>query len=168
MKKQSNKSKVIVTFLGLATLGAGAGAAAITSAPSVPANTVQVSQSTGGKGMGLGRRGPPGVIGTVAAVSGRSITVHEKGGAVYTVDLTNAKITKNVGGVQPMTITAADIRIGDTIGVRGTISGRTVTATFAMDGISLTAPLSGKGSPGGHHGQSISPRLVQSPVTLLL
>ena len=141
MKKQSNKSKVIVTFLGLATLGAGAGVAAISSTASVPANTVQISQNAGGKGTGLGRRGPPGVIGTVTSASKMSISVREKGGAVYTVDLTNAKITKNVGGAQPMTITAKDVTIGDTIGVRGTISGTTVMATFAIDGISLTPPL---------------------------
>ena len=152
MKKQSNKSKVIVTFLGLATLGAGAGSAAIASAASVPANAVHISQNSGGKGMGLSRRGPPGIIGTVASVRGMNITVSEQSRAVYTVDLTHAKITKNVGGAQPTTITAADIIIGDTIGVRGTISGSTVTATFAIDGISLTPPRSGKGEHGGHRG----------------
>ena len=70
MTKKKNLNKTIVTFLGIATLGAGAGAAAIASAASVPANTVPTTQNAVGKGTGFGRRGPPGVIGTVTTVSG--------------------------------------------------------------------------------------------------
>ena len=138
-KKNTRRNKVIITFLGLATLGTGAGAAAIASAATTTTTNdkVQVTQNAGGKGTGFGRRGPPGVIGRVTTVSGNSITVTDKSGTVYTVLLANAKITKNVGGSQPTTITAADITIGDTIGVRGTISGSSVAATFVMDGISV-------------------------------
>ncbi len=164
MTKKKNLNKTIVTFLGIATLGAGAGAAAIASAATAPANTVPTTQNAG-KGMGLGRRGPPGIIGTVTLVNGMSITVKDRSGSDYSVDLTSAKITKNVGGTAPTTITATDINIGDTIGVRGQISGSSVTATFAMDGISLTipdaAPVGDKSENkqsgfGGHRGPGLS------------
>ena len=138
-KNKKNLNKTIVTFLGLAAIGAGGGVAAIASAASTtPTNTAQVNQNVAGKSLGVGRRGPPGVIGIVTSVSGTSIVVTDKSGAVYTVDLANAKITKNINASEPTTITATDINIGDTIGVRGTISGSRVAATFAMDGISPT------------------------------
>ena len=168
MTKKKNLHKTIVTFLGIATLGAGAGAAAIASAASAPTNSVPTTQNAGGKGMGFGRRGPPGIIGTVTAVAGERITVTDMHGTVYTALLTNAKITKNVGGTQPTTITAADINRGDTIGVRGTISGSMVTATFVMDGISLTAPVGDKRSGfGGHREPGISGKVSSVSGTTL-
>ena len=152
-RKKNNLNKTIVTFIGIAALGAGAGAAAIASAATTTLATVPTAQSALGNGFGRGHRGPPGVIGTVTSVSGQSVTITDKSGTVYTADLSNAKITKNVVGASaPTTITAADIAAGDTIGVRGTISGNTVTATFAMDGISLTAQEGGMKGGRGDHG----------------
>ena len=77
----------------------------------------------------------PGVFGTVSAVDGNTITVTGKQGlnsttaTVYTVDASNAKVTKNnVAG------TVADIKQGDTVSVRGTVSGNNVVATTIRDG----------------------------------
>ncbi|MDE2030838.1 MAG: hypothetical protein KGI58_01080 [Patescibacteria group bacterium] len=84
-----------------------------------------------------GHREGPAVIGTVSAINGNTITVNGKQGfgtnavaSTFTVDATNARITKgNVVG------TISSIIVGDTIVVHGTISGTNVTATNIHDGI---------------------------------
>lgn len=81
----------------------------------------------GGRGFGKGH----GVMGEVSAVSGSSITVKGKDGSIYTVDAANAKVQKMVAG------TLSDIAVGDSIGVQGTVSGTSVTATTIMDDVPL-------------------------------
>ncbi|MEI7689196.1 MAG: DUF5666 domain-containing protein [Candidatus Nomurabacteria bacterium] len=80
----------------------------------------------------------PGVSGTVTSISGNIITVNGRQGfgvntttaTVYTIDATNAKITKsNVAG------TIASILIGDIISAQGTLSGTNLVATNIRDGI---------------------------------
>ncbi len=88
---------------------------------------------------GMGGRGPgmaPGVFGTVASISGNSISVTSKGGpngaagTTYTVDATNATVTKDGTASSVSTIV-----VGDTVMVEGTVSGTTVTATTIRDGM---------------------------------
>ncbi len=81
-----------------------------------------------GFGGGHGGRGP-GIQGTVTAVNGSSLTVTGQDGKTYTVDGTSAEATKM------QTISVSDITVGDTIGVDGTVSGTSVTATHIMDGM---------------------------------
>lgn len=86
------------------------------------------------KGMGMGRGGPHGgkghgVHGTVSAVNGSTITVTGKDGQTYTVNAGSATVQRMVTG------SVSDITVGDTIGVQGTVSGTSVTATTIMDGI---------------------------------
>ncbi len=89
--------------------------------------------------------------GTVAAVSGDTLTVIDKqSNTTYTVDASTASVKKitfdtgsgttaNTNGAQRVkptetTITASDIAVGDTVMVQGTVSGTTVTATSITDG----------------------------------
>ena len=90
-------------------------------------------------GMGQWVRGAhlwqkPAVMGTVASVSGSSLTVTDKGGITFTVDASAAKVTKGFGK-NATTLTVADIKTGDTVRVMGTVSGTAVTATSISDGI---------------------------------
>lgn len=81
----------------------------------------------------------PGIVGTVTAVSGDTITVQTKAftkgsvtspAATYTVNAQGAAVTKANAVSSPSAIT-----VGDTIMVQGTVSGTTVTATKINDGI---------------------------------
>lgn len=97
-------------------------------------------------GIGAGMRGgtamPPGIFGTVTAVSGDTISVTSRvmkpnasstPGVAYTVDATNATIVKNGA-----TSTIASIAVGDMVMVRGTVTGTNVTATVIRDGMNGT------------------------------
>jgi len=75
----------------------------------------------------------PGVSGTVASVSGNSIILTGKNGTTYTVDSTNAAITKITNGAKT-TITVSQIANGDSLRVMGTVSGTSVTAKTIVDG----------------------------------
>jgi hypothetical protein len=92
----------------------------------------------GGRGGMMGGRGQ-GVMGTVTAVNGSTLTVTGKDGTTYTVDASNANLTKME------TITVSDVQVGDTVGVQGTVSGDSVTAKSVMDGIP-TPPQNGGGT----------------------
>lgn len=93
----------------------------------------------GAMGMGLGKgsmKQRMGIIGTVSAVSGNTITVTGKKGfgttatdVTYTVDATNSVIIK-----EKATGTITDIVVGDTIMVQGTITGTNVVAKVIHDG----------------------------------
>ncbi len=78
-----------------------------------------------GKMMGKGH----GVMGMVSAVNGATLTVTGKDGTTYTVNAGSSAVHKMITG------SVSDISVGDTIGVHGTVSGNTVTATDIMDGI---------------------------------
>jgi hypothetical protein len=86
-----------------------------------------------GKGMmqGAGKDGMHGLRGTVASISGNSITLTRKDGTAITVDATNAKIMKDKTTVLALT----EVKVGDTLMVMGTTSGTTVTATTIIDGV---------------------------------
>ncbi len=72
--------------------------------------------------------GQPIIGGKVTAVSGSTITVTNKSNVVYTVDLANAKIVKS-----GKTAVIADVVVGDTVLVQGTINGTSVVATSVID-----------------------------------
>ncbi len=78
----------------------------------------------------------PGVFGTVSAISGSTLTVQSKGwgpnaqATTYTIDATNATVSKNGASSSIGNIVA-----GDTVMVQGTVSGTSVTATSIKDGL---------------------------------
>ena len=90
-------------------------------------------------GITTGQFTKPAAIGTVSAVNGESITLAGKNGTTYTVDATNAAITKTTPGSKGVkgtsaTITASQIQTGDTLSVTGTVSGDSIAATKIRDG----------------------------------
>lgn len=82
-----------------------------------------------GPGMGMHRGMGPGVMGTISAINGNSVTVTGKDGKTYTVDASSAQIDKIVQ------LGVGDLKVGDTIGVQGQVSGTSVSAKHIMDGI---------------------------------
>jgi hypothetical protein len=131
-------NKGIITKIGLPVAAViasiGIGFAGVTSAQvatdTQPAKTEAGKHVRGMMGrMGMNKEGGRGVGGTVTAVSGTTVTITGKDGKTYTVNGANAKVTKI------STITVGDIKVGDTIGAHGTVSGTTITAEHIMDGI---------------------------------
>lgn len=137
-----NKNKYISLAIALAAV------ASLAIAIPVFAQTPPAGGRGGRFGGGMGNRGGmPAVVGTVSAINGDSITVSGKQGfnstaaaTTYTVDATNATVTKNnTAG------TISSIAVGDTIAVQGTVSGTNVTATNIRDGVMM----GGNGQRGG-------------------
>jgi hypothetical protein len=130
------KKFLALPIIGAAILGGGAIAGYTGLASAQTSGSAQASNTQM-------RRGP-GVHGTVTAVNGSSITITEKtgprgaAGTTYTVDASNATVKKFAAGSAPATISASQIAVGDEIGVTGTISGTSVTATEIMDGMGMT------------------------------
>jgi hypothetical protein len=125
------KQNLMVPLAALALVASGATAtfavahAADTSSTTSPATTQQKHAV-----MHYGMRGHgPGMGGTVTAVNGSTITITGKDGKTYTVDASSATAQKL------QTISVSDIRVGDEIGVMGTLSGTSITAKNIMDGM---------------------------------
>ncbi len=90
-----------------------------------------------GKGNAINKILPKVVFGTVSSISGNTLTISLKqtpntttAAKVFTVDATNAKITKSGS-----TITVSGITIGDTVIVQGTMTGTNIVAVMIRDGI---------------------------------
>jgi len=113
--------------------------------------------------MGRGMNGN-GVFGTVASVSGNTITVtatmgsNGGSGTTYTVDATNAAVTKNGASSS-----VSNIAVGDKVMVQGTVSGSNVTATAIRDGTTGNGTGRGLGNKGP--GSSAIPQGNGQPVT---
>ena len=87
------------------------------------------------------------VHGTVTGISGNTITINGAVGtstalSTYTVDATNAKVEKGAAS-STVAATVANITVGDTLTVIGTVSGTTVTATRILDGVVVRGPQGG-------------------------
>ncbi len=114
---------------------------------------------------GLGRKFgqmKPGVFGTVSTISGNILTVNGRTGfgsstpaTVFTVDATNAKITKN-----NTTGSIASIIVGDMVMVQGTVLGSNITATMIRDGVMRGGQGQGKGNGADHPLGSSSPAIT--------
>jgi len=73
--------------------------------------------------------GQPVVAGTIASISGSTLTVTNKSNVTYTVDATNAKIFQGKNA----TATLANVKVGDNVVVQGTVNGTSVTASTVID-----------------------------------
>lgn len=87
--------------------------------------------------------GQPIIGGTVTAVSGNTVTITNKSNVAYTVDVTNAKITKS-GTVAA----ASNIAVGDELIAQGTINGNSVAAVNVVDSAKISSNVNGKGHSG--------------------
>jgi hypothetical protein len=144
-----NKTMIaVVALLGVTAVGYSVSAFADT------ATTVVTSLATAKK--------QPGVSGTITAIDGTNITITGKDSTVYVVDTASAKYVKITDPVVTTTATAgterpkptvtditlADLKVGDTLMVRGSVSGTQVTATEVTVGTFTR----GAGGIGGHMG----------------
>jgi hypothetical protein len=137
--------KPLATIAIIGAVGVTAGITSIASA-AVGAATTSGTVTTGTTA-GTASKGPhrfaPGVRGTVSSISGTTIVVAGKDGTNYTVDASGAAFHKAAAGTAPASVTIADIKTGDTVTIRGTVSGTAVTATDVLDG------MMGMGGQGG-------------------
>ena len=89
----------------------------------------------GGMGVGMANGVKPVVLGKVDSISGTTLTVSSRGfdkktaTTTYTVDASNAKVSK-----ENATSTVASITVGDNVMILGTITGNNVVATVIRDG----------------------------------
>src|SRR5262249_13869277 len=108
---------------------------------------------------------PPAAAGDVTAVNGNTLTVTDKKtGTSFSVDVSNATITKvtpGSNGTAPTkaTITASGVAVGDMVMVQGTVSGTTITATEVTDGM---MPFGGRG-----FGRGMGPHGADGTVTAI-
>lgn len=145
----------------MATLALAAPALAATA---TPGNSGWGQGGWQGSTMHVGTRAP-GVFGTVASISGTTLTVTSKmpqrpGGTTgtatvtpttYTVDASNATVTKNNAAS-----TLSAVSVGDMVMVQGTVSGTNVTATTIHDGlVPMRAGMHPGQKPGGAQPNSI-------------
>ena len=72
--------------------------------------------------------GDPLVAGTVSSVDGSTLVITNKSNVSYSIDVSNAKITKG-----PAVSTISGVAVGDTVIVQGTINGTNVVASSVID-----------------------------------
>jgi hypothetical protein len=118
-----NKKYISLLVIGLLAVGLVAVAAPI------------LAQNDKGENDSNEQSQKPVVSGTVSAISGNTLTVTSKQESedthttkTYTVDATNAKITKDGA-----TIAVSGIAVGDRVSVQGTLTGTNVVATVIRD-----------------------------------
>ncbi len=127
-KATAGSAPTTVTISEIA-VGDTIGARGTVSGTTVTATEVmEGAMGRGGPG-GMGGHGRgQGVMGTVTAVNGSTITVtDQRSGTSYTVNAGAATVQKMTAGA------LSDIVVGDTIGVQGDVSGTAVTAKNIMD-----------------------------------
>jgi hypothetical protein len=80
--------------------------------------------------------GKKGIVGTVKSITGTVIIVTGMDTKEYTVDASSATVMKasTEQNVNPTIITVANISVGDTIMVRGTLDNLNMSATDIFDG----------------------------------
>jgi hypothetical protein len=143
----------------------GIGFAGVTSAQSTSAVPSAHMRPFGGE--------RPALIGKITGISGTSITVSRLGfpggvlgSASFTVDASGAKILKAMSGSVQTEAAISSLAIGDTVAIRGAVSGTTVAATEVIDGI---GPRMGEGRvPGGGHSGAVGTVTAINGTTLTL
>ncbi|MEI6479981.1 MAG: hypothetical protein WCO12_00450 [bacterium] len=108
-------------------------------ADTVTAGNAPHRNFSGDNKRGVGVHRQFGVFGTVASISGTTITVNSQvrpngtsTSVVYTVDASNSKVTKDNA-----TSSVSNIVVGDKIIVQGKVDGTNVVATNIRDGVSV-------------------------------
>ena len=131
---------VLIAPMAAQTMGLAMGIASVTPVFAQTTNTANGNApSERGEGFGWGSKNriQPGVFGTVSAINGNIITVTSKFRSkrnstatttAYTVDASNAAVTKN-----GTASSVSNIAVGDMVMVQGTVSGLNVTAKTIRD-----------------------------------
>lgn len=144
------KKKLAVPLAAAAlVLSAGGGLVAVTHADSSATSAATSQNANPQNGQ---ERQKPAAVGQVTAINGSTITLTDKmSNTTYTVDASSAKLythsAPSAAGQKPTqtAISVADVKVGDTLMVQGTVNGSTITATTINDGL----PMGGRGW-GGH------------------
>ena len=95
----------------------------------------QVGQDQNKQGNTFTGNGQPLVGGTVTSISGSIVSITNRGNTTFTVDATNAKVTK-----QGTASALSNISVGDTLLVQGAVNGNSITANSIEDQGVATAP----------------------------
>jgi len=95
--------------------------------------------SNGGASVPTGN-GQPIIGGTVTAVSGDTVTITNKSNTSYTIDVTNATVTKN-----GTASSVSNVAVGDSVLAQGTVNGTSVTAVSLTDSASASGSTQSKG-----------------------
>lgn len=119
---------------------AALGVSSLTYSVTVSADTATSTRITGmhiqkGKkvsGDKVDHREKPAVAGVIQSIDGSRITVKDREGKLYTVDVGAATILKGGRGQAPISIQAADLVLGDMFGAKGVLTGTHVVATQGM------------------------------------
>jgi len=117
--------RILVPIIGAALIGGAVAGVGLTTFAATDSTSAPVASAMHA---GFG----PGVMGTVTAVSGSSITVSAKGG-VYTIDASGATVEKYSGSTSS-SVGVAGIAVGDTVSIAGTITSASMTAKDIRDG----------------------------------
>ena len=72
--------------------------------------------------------GQPVIAGTISAVNGSTVTVTNRSNVTYTVNATNAQVTKGQG-----TTPLSNLTVGDNVIVQGVVNGTSVVASSIID-----------------------------------
>jgi hypothetical protein len=150
--------------LALAGMGLLTGVAATIGLQTHAATNTSANQTPTNQKFSNHQFTPPAAAGQVTAVSGSTITLTDKrSGTAYTVDTNSATIekftndqTNQTTGIHPtpITITASQIAVGDSIMVEGTVSGSNITAKKIIVGMKMMGGKNMKGhGPMGNTGQ---------------
>jgi hypothetical protein len=132
--KKKNLIKLVpalaITLLVL-TMG-GFDAVALASDGTVTSSLAQGGHNMRGiLGVQVTRGRSRGIVGQVTTINGTSLTIKSSAGTLYSVDASGARIFKDFAS---STIAIAEVKIGDSIMVRGTIVDQAIKATVIFDG----------------------------------
>lgn len=96
---------------------------------------------------GIVGNGEPVVAGTISTITGSTITITNKSNVAYTVDATNAKISKGNASSS-----ISNLTVGDSVLVQGTVNGNSITATTVLDQTNPSSTSTNNQGPKGFFG----------------
>lgn len=98
--------------------------------------------NSGNKEQGLSAivgNGQPVVAGAIGAINGNTLTITNKSNVTYTIDATNAKITKEGNA----TASISNLIVGDMVVVQGTVNGNAIVASSVLDQAKVASTTTG-------------------------
>lgn len=152
--------RLAVPLLGAALVGGAVAGAGLTAMAAGSTSPVQATSAHPGGPGGFGG----GVMGTVTAVNGSTISVTGKDGGTYTIDAAGSSVEKYANG-SSSTVDASSIAVGDTVMVNGSITTATMTAKSIRDGFPESTPPAAVGKVTAVNGTTITLSGMARPAT---